>query len=66
MAEAGKAETLNYEHVNVYDALQEMTQGRGSGPLHRCGRREAHAPGVEGDLRQGQADKCGWRATGRM
>ncbi|HEY0320125.1 MAG TPA: zinc-dependent alcohol dehydrogenase [Pyrinomonadaceae bacterium] len=29
MAEAGGAETINYEEVNTYDALMEMTGGRG-------------------------------------
>ena len=29
MAEVGKAETINYEQVDVYDALQAMTKGRG-------------------------------------
>lgn len=29
MAEDGKAETINFEDVNVYDQLQEMTNGRG-------------------------------------
>ncbi len=29
MAREGKAETINFEDVKVYDALQEMTQGRG-------------------------------------
>jgi threonine dehydrogenase-like Zn-dependent dehydrogenase len=26
---AGRAETINFDHVNVYDQLQEMTNGRG-------------------------------------
>jgi threonine dehydrogenase-like Zn-dependent dehydrogenase len=29
MAEAGKAETINFEQTTVYDKLQEMTGGRG-------------------------------------
>jgi threonine dehydrogenase-like Zn-dependent dehydrogenase len=29
MAEDGKAETVNFDDVNVYDQLQEMTNGRG-------------------------------------
>ena len=29
MARAGNAETLNYEKVDIYEALQEMTGGRG-------------------------------------
>jgi len=29
MAEAGGAETINYEEVNTYEALMEMTGGRG-------------------------------------
>jgi threonine dehydrogenase-like Zn-dependent dehydrogenase len=28
-ADHGKADTLNYEHVNVFDALQDMTGGHG-------------------------------------
>jgi threonine dehydrogenase-like Zn-dependent dehydrogenase len=48
MAEAGKAETLNYEQVNVYDALQEMTKGRGPDRCIDAVGSEAHAPGIAG------------------
>jgi len=48
MAEAGKAETLNYEQVNVYDALQEMTKGRGPDRCIDAVGSEAHAPGLLG------------------
>jgi len=43
-----KAETINYEEVDVYDALREMTGGRGpDGCIDAVGM-EAHAPGVIG------------------
>jgi len=29
MAQDGKAETINFDEVTVYDRLQEMTKGRG-------------------------------------
>jgi threonine dehydrogenase-like Zn-dependent dehydrogenase len=48
MAEAGNAETINYEDVNVYDALQEMTQGRGPDRCIDAVGSEAHVPGVKG------------------
>jgi threonine dehydrogenase-like Zn-dependent dehydrogenase len=48
MAEAGNAETINYEDVNVYDALQEMTKGRGPDRCIDAVGSEAHAPGVKG------------------
>jgi threonine dehydrogenase-like Zn-dependent dehydrogenase len=48
MAECGKAETLNYEQVNVYDALQEMTKGRGPDRCIDAVGSESHAPGIGG------------------
>ena len=46
--ERAKAETINYEEVDVYDALREMTGGRGpDGCIDAVGM-EAHAPGVIG------------------
>ena len=46
--ERAKAETLNYEEVNVYDALQEMTAGRGPDACIDAVGLEAHAPGLVG------------------
>jgi threonine dehydrogenase-like Zn-dependent dehydrogenase len=48
MAEAGKAETLNFDKVNVYDALQEMTKGRGPDRCIDAVGTEAHAAGLIG------------------
>jgi len=48
MAEQGKAETLNYEQVNVYDALQEMTKGRGPDRVIDAVGSEAHHGGPLG------------------
>ncbi len=48
MAEAGNAETLNYEDVDIYDALQEMTKGRGPDRCIDAVGSEAHAPGFTG------------------
>jgi threonine dehydrogenase-like Zn-dependent dehydrogenase len=48
MAEAGKAETINYEKADVYEALQEMTQGRGPDRCIDAVGTEAHAPGIGG------------------
>src|SRR5215213_4365077 len=48
MAEAGRAETLNYEQVNVYDALQEMTKGRGPDRCIDAVGTEAHHSGLIG------------------
>ena len=46
-AKHGKAETINYEHVTVYDALQEMTGGRGPDRAIDAVGSEAHAPGIK-------------------
>jgi len=43
---AGGAETLNYEHVDVRDALEEMTGGRGPDHCIDAVGMEAHAPGL--------------------
>jgi len=48
MAQDGEAETLNYEQVNVYDALQEMTKGRGPDRCIDAVGSEAHASGLAG------------------
>jgi len=45
--EAG-AETLNYESVNILDALQEMTAGRGPDACIDCVGLEAHHTGLIG------------------
>ena len=41
------AETLNYEEVNISDALKEMTGGRGPDACIDAVGMEAHAPGLE-------------------
>jgi threonine dehydrogenase-like Zn-dependent dehydrogenase len=46
--ERAGAETLNYEEVNVYEALQEMTGGRGPDACIDAVGMEAHAPGLYG------------------
>ena len=43
-----RAETLNYEEVNIYEALQEMTGGRGPDACIDAVGMEAHAPGLYG------------------
>src|SRR5690349_7044146 len=48
MAEAGQAETINYEKVNVYDTLQEMTKGRGPDRCIDAVGTEAHHAGLVG------------------
>lgn len=45
MAEAGKAETINFEEEKVYDRLMEMTKGRGPDRCIDCVGAEAHAGG---------------------
>lgn len=45
MAEAGKAETINFEKEKVYDRLMEMTNGRGPDRCIDCVGAEAHAGG---------------------
>lgn len=42
------AETLNYEEVDVHDALQEMTGGRGPDSCIDAAGMESHAPGLTG------------------
>ena len=46
MAEEGGAETINYEEQNVYEALMEMTGGRGPDACIDDVGMEAHAPGL--------------------
>jgi len=44
-----QAETINYEHVDdIYDAVKEMTGGRGPDACIDAVGMEAHAPGVAG------------------
>jgi threonine dehydrogenase-like Zn-dependent dehydrogenase len=46
--EQGGAETLNYEEVDIADALKEMTGGRGPDSCIDAAGLEAHGPGVLG------------------
>jgi threonine dehydrogenase-like Zn-dependent dehydrogenase len=46
MAEQGGAETINYEKQNVYEALMEMTGGRGPDACIDDVGMEAHTPGI--------------------
>jgi len=46
MAEQGGAETINYEEQNVYEALMDMTGGRGPDACIDDVGMEAHAPGM--------------------
>jgi threonine dehydrogenase-like Zn-dependent dehydrogenase len=47
-AEEGGAETINYEHVSVSEALREMTAGRGPDHCIDAVGLEGHAPGIKG------------------
>lgn len=42
------AETINYEKIDIYDALKDMTGGRGPDACIDAVGMEAHAPGVVG------------------
>ena len=44
----GGAETLNYEEVDIFEALREMTGGRGPDSCIDAVGMEGHAPGVHG------------------
>jgi threonine dehydrogenase-like Zn-dependent dehydrogenase len=46
MAADGGAETINYDEVDVYESLMEMTGGRGPDSCMDAVGLEAHAPGV--------------------
>src|SRR5919205_626810 len=46
--EKAGAETINYEEVDVYDALKQMTGGRGPDACIDAVGMEAHAPGIVG------------------
>jgi len=48
MAEAADAETLNFDNVDIYDALQEMTKGRGPDRAIDAVGSEAHVHGIGG------------------
>ncbi len=48
MAKAGGAEILNYEEIEVGDALKEMTGGRGPDSVMDAVGMEAHGMGLEG------------------
>jgi threonine dehydrogenase-like Zn-dependent dehydrogenase len=45
---AGAAETINYEEVDLYDALKDMTGGRGPDACIDAVGMEAHVPGPRG------------------
>ncbi len=46
--ERAGAETLNYEEVNIFEALEEMTGGRGPDSCIDAVGLEGHAPGIAG------------------
>jgi threonine dehydrogenase-like Zn-dependent dehydrogenase len=46
--ERARAETLNYEEVDVYESLRDMTGGRGPDACIDAVGMEAHAPGIVG------------------
>jgi threonine dehydrogenase-like Zn-dependent dehydrogenase len=46
--ERGGAETINYEDVDVFEALEEMTGGRGPDHCIDAVGLEGHAPGIQG------------------
>jgi threonine dehydrogenase-like Zn-dependent dehydrogenase len=46
--ERGGAETINYEETDIFDALREMTGGRGPDSCIDAVGMEGHAPGVAG------------------
>jgi threonine dehydrogenase-like Zn-dependent dehydrogenase len=46
--EKGGAETLNYEEVDIHEALKDMTAGRGPDACIDAVGMEGHAPGVAG------------------
>lgn len=46
--ERGRAETINYEQVDVAETLKEMTGGRGPDHCIDCVGMEGHAPGITG------------------
>jgi threonine dehydrogenase-like Zn-dependent dehydrogenase len=47
-SEKAGAETLNFDEVDIVDALKEMTGGRGPDACIEAVGMEAHAPGIEG------------------
>ena len=52
--EQGGAETINYEETDVFEALEEMTGGRGPDRCIDAVGMEGHAPGHLRRLRQGE------------
>jgi threonine dehydrogenase-like Zn-dependent dehydrogenase len=48
--ERAGAETINYEEVDVHDALKEMTGGRGPDACIDAVGMEGHAPGIQGAI----------------
>ena len=63
-AERGKAETLNYEHVNVFEALKDLTGGRGPDSCIDAVGLEAHGTGV--DYYYDKAKTATFMATDRI
>ncbi len=59
------AETINYEERDVYDALMDMTGGRGPDACIDAVGMEAHAPGMLRRVRPGEAGAHDARPTGR-
>jgi threonine dehydrogenase-like Zn-dependent dehydrogenase len=47
-SEKGRAETLNYEEVDIHEALRDMTGGRGPDSCIDAVGLEGHAPGLHG------------------
>jgi threonine dehydrogenase-like Zn-dependent dehydrogenase len=62
-AEHGKADVLNYEHVDVFDALQEMTGGHGPDACIDAVGMEAH--GTKLDYYYDKAKTAAFMATDR-
>ena len=59
----GKAETLNYEEVDVYEALREITGGRGPDVVHRRRRAGGARPHGRRPATTGSRRSSSWRPT---
>ena len=55
LAKAGATDTINYEEVDVHDALRELTGGRGPDACIDAVGMEAHGHGAQLRLRPGEA-----------
>ena len=62
----GKAETMNFEKVDVLDALDEMTGGRGPDACIDAVGLEAHGTSARCVVRPRQDSDVAWRPTARM